>query len=350
MKDYTGKKVFLGIDVHKKTYSITAICEGIVVKKITLQANSEGLLGFCKKFFPAAQIESAYEAGFCGFSLHRTLVQNGINNIVIHASGLEVAAGDRVKTDKRDSLKLAVQLAAGRLKGIHVPSIDREEKRALTRIRDTIGEHKSTIANQIKSFLHYHGHITPNTEKKICPKFIKGLRLLSMPTGTRYALDQLINLWEQLAEKIKEIDAKMVIQASADSILEAVYRSAPGIGPVGARVLANELGDMSQFANERQIFSYTGLTPSEHSSGGHIRKGRISRQGKAVIRKILVLVSWKAIKKDRSLGEIFERIGQRAGAKRAIIGIARRLIGRIRACFRKGSLYIEPGSLATAIA
>ena len=162
MKNYTAKTIYLGIDVHKSTYSVTAICEGIVVKKATIQASPEGLVTFCKKYFVEGVIESAYEAGFSGFNLHRTLVKNGINNKVVHAAGIEVAIGDRVKTDKRDSLKIATQLAAGRLKGIHIPSEEREEKRALTRLRDTIVEHRTTIANQIKALLHQHGLISPN--------------------------------------------------------------------------------------------------------------------------------------------------------------------------------------------
>jgi hypothetical protein len=88
MKDYTGKKLYLGIDVHKKTYAITAICEGAVVKKATLPASPEGLVSFCTKYFPKASVESAYEAGFSGFYLHRILEKNGIKNLVVHAAGI----------------------------------------------------------------------------------------------------------------------------------------------------------------------------------------------------------------------------------------------------------------------
>jgi transposase len=292
-------------------------------------------------------IKSAYEAGFSGFHLHRVLEKNGIQNLVIHAAGIEVASGDKVKTDKRDSLKIATQLEANRLKGIHVPNEEREAKRAITRIRDTVVEHRVTVANQIKALLHLHGLIPPNVNKKVCPKWIESLKKLSMHEDIRYALEQLTDLWKQLTTKIKEIDVRMTKQAAEDHALEKVYRSAPGIGPVGARVLANELEDMSHFDNERQLFSYTGLTPSEHSSGGHIRKGHISRQGKAMIRKLLVLASWKAIQQDPRLKSIYERISARAGGKRAIIAIARRLIGHIRACFKKRCHY-KPEVLAVA--
>ncbi len=339
MKDYTGKKVYLGIDVHKKTYSVTAICEKIVIKKATLQASPEGLVSFCNKYFIGAMIESAYEAGFSGFNLHRVLEKNGIKNLVVHAAGIEVAVGDRVKTDKRDSLKIATQLEANRLRGIHVPSEEREGKRAITRLRTTIVEHRTSVANQIKALLHQHGLIPPTAKTKICAKWIKNLEKLSMGDDIRYTLNHLVELWQQLTVKIKEINSKIGKQAEDDSELEMIYRSTPGIGPVGARTLANEVEDMSYFDNERQLFSYTGLTPSEHSSGGHVRKGHISRQGKAIIRKILVLAAWKAIKIDAHLKETFDRIAIKAGGKKAIVAIARRLIGHIRACFRKKCFY-----------
>lgn len=339
MRDYTGKKIFLGIDVHKTTYAVAALCEKIVVKKATLPANPEGLVAFCKKFFPGAVVESAYEAGFSGFHLHRTLERNSIKNLVVHAAGIEVAVGDRVKTDKRDALKIATQLEASRLKGIHVPTEEREEKRALTRLRDTVVEHRTTTTNQIKALLHQHGLIPATAKGKVCPKWIEGLKKLPMRNGIRYALNQLVDMWQQITERIKEINAEIAKQAVEDGALEMIYRSTPGIGPIGARVLANEVEDMSYFANERQIFSYTGLTPSEHSSGGHVRKGHISRQGKAVIRRILVLAAWKAIQINPNLRAVYDRISAKAGGKRAIVAVARRLTGHIRACFKKRCLY-----------
>jgi transposase len=347
MRDYTGKKIYLGIDVHKKTYSVAAICEKTVIKKATLPASPTGLVVFCKKYFPGGMIETAYEAGFSGFHLHRVLEKSGIKNLTIHAAGIEVAVGDRVKTDKRDALKIATQLEANRLRGIHVPSEEREEKRALTRLRDTIVEHRMTVASQIKALLHQHGLISPTSRQKVSLRWVKSLNGLPMRDGIRYAVNHLADMWTQLTTRIKEINVEMASQAESDSALEKIYRSTPGIGPVGARILANEVEDMSHFDNERQLFSYTGLTPSEHSSGGYIRKGHISRQGKAVVRKILVLAAWKAIQRDPRLRATFDRISIRAGGKKAIVAVARRLIGHIRACFKKGCLYrIEEENLA----
>jgi transposase len=339
MRNYTNKTVYLGMDVHKKTYAVTAICEGQVVKKDTVKAEPAGLVAYCKKHFIGANIESAYEAGFCGFHLHRCLEAAGIKNIVVDAAGIEVAVGDRVKTDKRDSLKLATHLSTGRLKGIHVPSIEREDYRVVTRLRETFSRQRSRFACQLKALLFQHGLIHANDKRKVSEKWAKCLEEMPLSPGLKYAVENYLAQWRQMNAKIKEIDQKLAIQATRDNSIETIYRSIPGIGAGSARILANEVEDTLHFDNEKRLFSYTGLTPSEYSSGEHIRQGHITRHGKPILRKILVQAAWRAIRLDISLEKIFLRLSAKVGKKKAIIGIARRLIGRIRACFRTGELY-----------
>lgn len=335
---YTGKIVFVGIDVHKKTYSVTAVCDGAMVKRDTLKANPALLIAYLKKRFGSGIIKTAYESGFCGFYLHRALEEAGIQNIVVHAAGIEVS-NDRVKTDKRDSLKIAVHLSQGRLSGIYVPSVEREDDRTVTRLRDTFSKEKNRIACQIKALLFLHGLISANDAKKVSRLWIKNLSALTMTPGVKFAIGMYVTMWLEFDDKIKDINNKLKEQALKDKALEEVYQSTVGVGPISGRVLANELGDMQHFKNERQLFSYIGFTPSEHSSGEHTRQGHITKQGKSILRKILVQAAWTAVRYDKELRAVFERIGKKAGAKRAIIGVARRLIGRIRACFRTGRLY-----------
>ena len=96
---------------------------------------------------------------------------------------------------------------------------------------------------------------------------------------------------------------------------------------------------MKQFRSEKKLFSYLGLTPSEHSSGEHTRQGHITRQGKSSLRKIFTEAAWIAIYQGHDLWKIFQRLSKSRGKKRAIVGIARRLAGRIRSCILTGALY-----------
>lgn len=338
MKDYTGNTIFVGMDVHKNTYSVTAICDGVIIKRDTLKAEPQGLISYLKKRFGSGKIKTVYEAGFCGFHLHRSLEDAGIENIVVHAAGIETS-NSRVKTDKRDSEKLATHLSQGKLRSVYIPTEEQEDNRTVTRLRDTFVKERARIANQIKSLLFLHGLIGADNKKKVCLKWIVGLTQFEMNPGVRFTVEMFAKMWLEFDAKIKEIDKEIKRQAIKDKVIDEVYQKTSGIGPTSARVLANEMGDLQQFANERQLYSYVGLTPSEHSSGEYTRQGHITKQGKPIVRKILVQAAWVAIRHDKGLQAIYERIAAKSGAKRAIVAVARRLIGRIRSCFRTGEVY-----------
>jgi len=343
VKDYTQKTVYIGIDVHKKTYAVTAICEDEIVKKDTLEAYPENLVSYIKKYFKGAKINTAYEAGFSGFHLHRYMTVRGINNIVVHPAAIKISANDRVKTDKRDSLKIAKQLSKGELKGISVPSEKREQFRALTRTRDKLLDTRKRVGNQLKSLLFTQGLIDPKDDMKVSKSWIKKIQGIPLDEEIKYCVESFIELWLKLDKKLKEILLKLETQAKEDKI-DIIYRSVPGVGALSARILSNELEDMSQFRNIKGLFSYTGLTPSEYSSGEHKWLGNISRQGKSSLRMILVQIAWRSIKIDKHLLEVFERISKKAGKKRAIVAVARKIIGCIRACFMTGELWCANAS------
>ncbi len=341
-KDYNEKVVYVGIDVHKKTYCCVSICEGQIVKRDTMPADPKGLLMYLRKFFPGAEIKTAYEAGFSGFHLHRYLIDNGVNNIVVHPGSIEVSSRDRVKTDKRDAKKIGFQLASHRLQGIFIPSLEQEAKRNVSRLRMHFWKARQRIGGQLKSLLFTQGLIEKNDSTKICQKWITQKLLeieeANYPEDFYYSVRKYAEEWESLTEQLKEIRERLKMQVDREKNLHLIYESVPGIGLIHARELANELGDMSQFCNEKKLFSYTGLTPSEHSSGEQVRQGHISRQGRAVLRKILVEAAWIAITKEPSLYEVYKRLSHQGG-KRAIVGVARRLVGRIRSCLLNGTVY-----------
>lgn len=243
MKDYTQKTVYIGIDVHKKTYAVTAICENEVVKRDTLAAYPKQLVGYIKKYFKGGDVRTVYEAGFSGFHLHRYLTANGINNIVVHPASIKVSARDRVKTDKRDSLKMAKQLSTAELKGITIPSEKREQFRAVTRTRDSILEARKRAGNQLKSLLFLHGLILPEDDMKACKTWIKKVTQLKVPEDIKYCIDIYAQLWLDLDAKLQEILKRLQKQAEKDSKVDVFYREVPGIGALSARILSNELED-----------------------------------------------------------------------------------------------------------
>ncbi len=335
---YRAKEVFIGIDVHKKTYAVVARMDGEVVKKWTTAASPQALAQQLLKYFVGATIHTAYEASFSGFGLHRELEKHGIHNLVVNAAGIEVAVNDRVKTDKRDALKLSTLLEAKRLKGIRIPSEAEEAHRMLTRTRQQLVEDRTAIKNKIRMKFHQLGLIDNDENRRMTHTLVTELLTRTPSQELTIVINAYWSIWKKLDEAIHTIEDKLKHQAKEDP-KEKTYRSAPGVGPLSARILSNELGDMSQFQNERQLFSFTGLTPSEHSSGDTIRKGHITRQGNSRVRAILIEIAWRAISKEQALAEFFDRLFPRTGKTKAIVAVARKLIGRIRAAFQKGELY-----------
>lgn len=338
IRSYVGEHVYVGIDVHKKSYVVEARVAQERVKRWTTPALPEQLAEQLLKYFDGGIIHSAYEAGFSGFVLHRTLSRAGIDSRVVHAAAIEVAAHNRVKTDKRDAQKLATQLEAGRLKAIYVPTEAEEQARLLSRTRKQLVEERASLKRKIRMKAHQFGLIGPEDNREMTPKFVAEILEQSPCEEFTLAIEVSWQVWQTLDQQIAKLEARLKQQAQADPN-EAVYRSAPGFGLISSRVCANELGNLKRFSNEQKLFSYTGLTPGEDSSGETVHRGPITKQGNRHIRGVLIEVAWRAIRQDPALARFYQRVSGRAGAKRAIVAVARKLIGRIRAAFCKGELY-----------
>lgn len=339
MEKHTGKTIFLGIDVHKKSYSITTIDEETLKHK-TFPASPEALLAYCQRTFPEAKIKSAYEAGFCGFGLHRFLVKHGIDNIVVHPASIEVESHNRKKTDKRDSKKIAQQLAAKRLQSVYIPTQDQENRRSISRLREIFARQRTRTAVQLKAFLNLNSLIPADESPRICKKYIKYLLNLEIDQNLHFYIKELAKVWLDFAKKVKEIDKKLELLNREERILFLGYRKIPGFGNTISRILLHELGDTTQFSNDAKLFSFCGLTPSEHSSGEHKRLGHITRQGRPILRKLLVQAAWVAVRIDPYFSDYFKNLSIRTGAGRAIIAVARKLIGKARCAIRKKEQYI----------
>lgn len=340
MINFTNKTVFLGIDVHKKTYSVTAICEGSMIKQDTFTASPEIFVKYCRRAFQGAKIKSAYEAGFCGFGLHRFLIDNEIENIVVHPASIEVESRNHKKTDKRDSKKIATQLAAGRLQSVYVPTPSQENRRCISRLREAYVKQRIRTAVQLKSFLNVNSLIPADKSPKVSKKYLKELLALDLDENLQFYIRKLAKTWLYFTQEIKEIEKKLLILTPDEQELYEAYRKISGFGPRISKILIHELGNTTQFSNEEKLFSFCGLTPSEHSSGEHKRLGHITRQGNPILRKILVQAAWVAVKKDPYFSEYYEKLSTKKGKCRAIIAVARKLIGRARCAIKKKELYL----------
>lgn len=334
---YAGKKVYIGIDVHRRSYSISCLCEGVFVKALKIPADPRILIKYIKDQFPNAAIKTAYESGFSGFVLHRHLTSAGIENILIHAASLASRQNERVKNDAKDSRKLAEQLAAGMLKCIYIPTEAQELSRCYPRTRAQYVKKLTRLKLQIRMKLLQYGKMPLSYDTVLTRKFVKEI-IPTLPLELKTSIEIMLETWEQTQLQILKLN-KLIREQNAKCPIVAFYKNLAGFGFVSSSTLATELGDMSQFKNERSLFSYTGLTPREFSSGERKRLGPISKQGNPALRSILVEAAWRAIKKDPLLSEKFKTIASRTGKKKAIVAIARKLVGIARSTILNKTQY-----------
>lgn len=295
-------------------------------------------------YFSNARIHTVYEAGFSGYALHRMLEEAGIKNIVVNPGSVETASRDKVKTDKRDAKKLAEQLSDFRLKCIYIPSEEEECLRLLTRLRATIVKDRGRIACRIKSKLFQFGYseeLVDDTTTSV--KWVNKLKDVEyFSFELKFVIDYLCNQWLKLTKDLQEINKEIAKQSKANERLiglETIYRSVPGIGNISAKELSRELGTLSQFSSNKHAYSYVGLTPSESSSGEKRRQGGISHCGRPRLRHLLIEIAWRYTAKNAEMSAKFSELSYRRGKKRAIVAVARILIGRLRCCLINGVLY-----------
>jgi transposase len=338
-----GKEIFVGIDVHKESWQVTVRVDGEELFHGRM-ASEYRILRKVLDRFEGGVIRVAYEAGPCGFGLHDQLREDGVEVMVVPPSLIPVESGNKVKTDKRDSRKLARLLEGNMLKRVYVLSEEDRADRELLRTRRQMVEHRNDVARQIKSKLLFHGVRCSFSGKGGWSQgFIRWLKGLNLRWATvKVSLQSLIDLYEYLTGQIGVLNRKVAELSRSDKYRGRVklLRSVPGIGVLIAMEILVEIQDMERFQRADELASYIGLTPSEFSTGQYVRQGRITRCGNKRVRTCLVESSWHLITKDPWMRRKYDRLKQWRGGKRAIIAIARNLIIRVRRILLNQEPYI----------
>jgi transposase len=328
-----GKPIVAGIDVHKRDWTVHVICEGETIYHSTVGPDPERLIATLKRF-EASEVHTVYEAGPTGYWLHDALERAGFDSMVTPPS-LVPRVGGRVKTDRRDSTKLATMLASGFLKRVHILSPEERAHRQLLRTRDQIERHRKQTQAQIKSMLLFHGkHAPAGLLERWSEGHVHWLANLEWNyPALKTSMEALVTLFRSLDAQLKAMNQEISALAETDRYRErvALLTQIPGMGVYSAMTILIELQNVERFQRADQLASYLGLTPSQRSSGESVRMGGITRCGNPRLRTRFVESSWTLIRYDMGVRATYERIKHQTGSgKKAIVAIARRLALRVR--------------------
>lgn len=345
MQDWVvkGKSIFIGLEDSKKTWKICVRCDGMIIQETGMPARFEVLQAYLQKHYPVCDIHVMYEAGFRGFWLHDALVEAGVSCVVTPAHLVTQEKVNKVKTDRVDARRLALNLENGDYSVCAVPDRERREDRQVVRTLTQVQRKITSVKNQIRKFLDFHNLAPDLPAGSWKATQYARLRSLQLSSVLQICLDTYLDLLDHLADQKDRLKKQLEVIATKERYREAVAikASCPGIGRLSATRFTLEWGNLSRFPSGKSFACYTGLTSREHSSGEAVHRGRITGQGSGVVRGWLIQCAWRALKKDPVLWDKFERVRSRSGSKKkAIVAVARKLAVRLRAIDVARQMYV----------
>ena len=302
----------VGLDVHADTIAVAvAEPDGEVRALGTIPNRPDSIRRLVKRLGPPDRLRMCYEAGPTGYVLYWQLTGLGVPSDVIAPTLVPTKAGDRVKTDRRDAMKLARSYRAGDLTPVWVPDATHEALRDLVRAREAAKKDQLRARHRLGKFLLRTGRRPPLTMKAWTQQHLRWVKTVQYDHAAQEAtLQDYLQEIEHVADRIARLE--QAIDEAVKSVPErmraviAALQALRGVAQVSAVTMVAELGELSRFASARQLMSYTGIVSSEDSSGTRTRRGAITKTGNAHLRRIVVEAAW-AYRHRPGLGAAFHK-------------------------------------------
>ena len=344
--DFTGQQIYVGMDVHKKSWSISIYTDQFEHKTFSQPPEVGVLVNYLKRNFPGAAYRSVYEAGFSGFWIHDQLQEQGVQCLVVNPADVPTKDKERAgKTDRVDCRKLARSLRSGDIDGIYVPSRPKAEDRSLLRTRHSMVRKQTRCKNQIKSILCFYGIHIPDeiTSSHWSKRFIAWIESIRMERASgnmalKVHLAELMHIRQIIAELNRAIRALATTDGYRNNA--QILKTVPGVSTLTAMTLLTELYDINRFKTLDKLCGYVGLIPNTNSSGETDRKTGITDRRNANLRRIVIESAWTAVRKDPALMMAFNELCKHMTKTKAIVRIARKLLNRIRYVLKNQQEYV----------
>ena len=338
---WATERVWVGVDTHKRTYHVAVYSDQRGILATWVQPAKPEVLVRRLEPIAAHVVQVVYEAGPTGFGLARALKSAGFAVLVAAPSRIPSAPGRQNKTDRLDCRKLAMLAAKGMLHSVYVPGEREEADRQVMRRRGQVVEKLKQTKHQIKSFLLCYNIAEPPGLKNWTRASVQALRQVELIDELRWCLDDMLDELEMLQARLRHIEGKVRELSRAPRHREAmaVLTSVPSVGLITAMTWRTEVLAPERFSAE-ELASHLGLAPSVHQSGNTRRGGPIIKAGNWRVRAIMVEAAWRWLRLDPWARATYGRLlGNTGDARKAIVGLARRLALRLWAMSLSGERF-----------
>jgi transposase len=345
--------IYVGLDVHKATIA-AAVARGIqgeVTYYGEIENTPAAVRKLVKRLSPNGEVLSVcYEAGPCGYGLHRELTALGHDCAVVAPSLIPRKAGERLKTDRRDALMLARLHRAGELTPVWVPDQEQEAVRDLSRAREDMKGIELKARQRLGAFLLRHGRLYDGKSRWTVAHWRWLEQLKCVNPVQQLVLQEYVDAVKEAQRRVAGLELQMrgvLKDWSLGPVAEALM-ALRGVSLITAVTTLAELGDITRFDSPRELMGYLGLVPSEHSSGSTRRQGGITRTGNGHVRRVLVEAAWNYRFPARKTRCIERRAEKTSEQVQALAWQAqKRLCGRYQSLMRTGK---EKKLVTTAVA
>jgi transposase len=342
--NFAGQDFFIGIDVHSKSWKVTIRNNHMELRTFSMNPSPQELYSHMNKNYSNGHYLSVYESGFCGYWIHRHLTKLGIDNRIVNPADVPTTKKEKdQKRDPIDSRKLARELENDSLKGIYIPTEKQQALRSVSRLYMQIIGDRTRLKLRIKSYLHFNGIPIPQ-KSEISPwsgHFIHWLKKLAFSQKeSHYQLQQLLAALEQKRQQSLQI-LKHIRKISQQVPAIGYLNSVCGLGLITAFTFYAEVMDIKRFNNTDKLACYVGLVPSVNASGDkEIIKGLTMRHN-SFLRRRIIESAWVAVRTDPAMTHAFSQLIKRMPKQKAIIRIARKLLGRLRHVWLNEEKYVK---------
>ena len=334
--------MIIGCDYHPRYQQIAMMDTetGELVERRLEHENGEARAFYASLPKPA---RVGMEATGYGQWFERMLGELGHELWIGHASEIRAGVVRKQKTDARDAAHLLRLLAEKRFPRIWIPSPAERDTRQLLRHRHKLVCFRVSVKNQLHGLAMSQG--VCRKKKLFTAKGREELEKLSLGPWASRRRQELLAMLDQLDPAIEELD--QAVQREAESHADAArLMTYPGVGPVTALAFVLTLGPVARFQRSKQVVSYLGLNPKEHSSGDKQHTYSISKQGNPMMRWLLVEAAQTTVRFDPELQRVYRRLKFNKGASVAKVAIARKLAVKLYWTLRAHSLVRADGSHA----